>query len=315
MSKHQLRKDKTCQNCGQEVTLRFCPACGQENTETRQSFGYLVRHFIEDLLHYDGSFWETIKKLLFKPGLLTQAYLQGKRQQYVPPVKLYIFISFAAFFLMHICPDFNTYDPENPDKVLTGSISEADYQARMDAYNTAIMQYDSIQNALPESQRDAPFIQRIQKNLIKSEVLDDNQINDQIGEQFEKITPKALLFLMPLFAFILWLCYPKNKFMYFDHGIFILHFLSATLIIITLNYIIDSLFPSNYIFKSELVSDMINVATLGWTGIYFIRAIQRVYKPVKIWGKWFKPLLLYSVQLILFLLFVGILFFYSLANV
>src|SRR5690606_28206355 len=75
--------------------------------ETRQSFGHLVAHFAEDFTHYDSGFWKTIKHLLFRPARLTKEYLMGKRQEYVPPVKLYIFISFITFLLPALLPDFN----------------------------------------------------------------------------------------------------------------------------------------------------------------------------------------------------------------
>ncbi len=100
MSSGKLRENKICLNCKHFVEKRFCPNCGQQNTETRHPFHYLFTHFIEDFTHYDGQFWKTIKYLLFRPGKLTKEYLAGKRQQYVQPVKLYIFISFITFLLI-----------------------------------------------------------------------------------------------------------------------------------------------------------------------------------------------------------------------
>ncbi|PQA92284.1 hypothetical protein B0A69_14635 [Chryseobacterium shigense] len=100
MSHGKTRDDKTCLNCGHQVEERFCPHCGQENIESRHPFYYLFTHFFEDFTHYDGQFWGTIKNLLFKPGKLTKIYLEGKRAQFVPPVKLYIFISFVTFLFI-----------------------------------------------------------------------------------------------------------------------------------------------------------------------------------------------------------------------
>lgn len=100
MSQGNLRTDKTCLNCGHTVEERYCPHCGQENREVKQPFHYLFTHFFEDFTHYDSQFWKTISNLLFSPGTLTKTYLEGKRQEYVPPVKLYIFISFVTFFLI-----------------------------------------------------------------------------------------------------------------------------------------------------------------------------------------------------------------------
>lgn len=105
MSKSVLRKDKTCLNCRHVVDLRYCPNCGQENTDSRKTFHHLFIHFFEDLTHYENAFWRTIKNLLFKPASLTKEYLSGKRLSYLAPVRLYIFISFLTFFLFASVPD------------------------------------------------------------------------------------------------------------------------------------------------------------------------------------------------------------------
>jgi hypothetical protein len=104
MSKRKLRLDKTCLNCNYVVEKKFCPNCGQENTETRKTFHHLFVHFFEDLTHYENSFWKTIKNLMFKPGALTKEYLSGKRLSYLAPIRLYIFVSFITFFLIAILP-------------------------------------------------------------------------------------------------------------------------------------------------------------------------------------------------------------------
>ena len=105
MSKKIYRKDKTCLNCRHVVENKFCPNCGQENTDTRKTFHHLFIHFFEDLTHYENAFWRTIKNLLFKPASLTKEYLSGKRLSYLAPVRLYIFISFVTFFVIALLPE------------------------------------------------------------------------------------------------------------------------------------------------------------------------------------------------------------------
>jgi Protein of unknown function (DUF3667) len=102
--KSPLREDKTCLNCNHVVAGRFCPNCGQENTDTRKTFHHLFIHFFEDLTHYENAFWKTIKNLLLRPAALTKEYLSGKRLSYLAPVRLYIFISFVTFFLISLLP-------------------------------------------------------------------------------------------------------------------------------------------------------------------------------------------------------------------
>ena len=105
MGKEPIRKDKTCLNCNAAVKERFCPNCGQENTESRKSFYHIFSHFFKDFTHYDNAFWRTIYNLLFKPAALSKAYMSGKRLYYLNPIRLYIFISFIAFFIISVFPN------------------------------------------------------------------------------------------------------------------------------------------------------------------------------------------------------------------
>ncbi|HEX3935777.1 MAG TPA: DUF3667 domain-containing protein [Puia sp.] len=98
MSRHHLRHDKTCLNCGTIVEERFCTHCGQENLEPKETVGHLIGHFFEDLTHFDGKFFVTVKDLIFRPGFLTREYVAGRRMTYLNPIRMYIFVS-ALFFL------------------------------------------------------------------------------------------------------------------------------------------------------------------------------------------------------------------------
>ncbi len=124
MSHSPIRNDKTCLNCRHVVQERYCPNCGQENTESRKTFHHLFIHFFEDLTHYENAFWRTIKNLLFKPAALTKEYLSGKRLSYLAPVRLYIFISFITFFLLTAVPntDYNLINlKKNTTSIKAGS--------------------------------------------------------------------------------------------------------------------------------------------------------------------------------------------------
>jgi hypothetical protein len=93
------RKEKDCLNCGTIVHGRYCQQCGQENILPHQNFWSLTKHFIYDILHFDGKFFETLKHLLFHPGYVAKQYVKGKRISYLDPVRMYLFTS-AIFFLI-----------------------------------------------------------------------------------------------------------------------------------------------------------------------------------------------------------------------
>lgn len=188
MSHHKLREEKNCLNCGETVEERFCPKCGQENTINRPSFHYLFSHFAEDLVHYDGAFWKTLKNLLFRPGKIIKEYLDGKRKTYVPPVKLYIFVSFIAFFIPFILPDFD----EDPKEVTTyekealagaqKQVGEAFKGIEVAGVSNirTVEQLDSIQNSLPAGQK----IPQDQYDIYKNSLgfINSNLLNPETGE-------------------------------------------------------------------------------------------------------------------------------------
>jgi len=154
MSHHQLREEKNCLNCGNTVEERFCPKCGQENSVNRPSFHYLFSHFAEDFVHYDSGFWKTLKTLLFKPGRIIRDYLDGKRKTYMPPVKLYIFVSFLAFFIPYLLPDFGGEKTEEAfQNVVTQPDDFKGIEVKNDVFAKTVIELDSIQNSLPENQK------------------------------------------------------------------------------------------------------------------------------------------------------------------
>jgi len=156
MSKHKIRENKTCLNCGAFVENRFCSKCGQENTESRKSFHHLFIHFVSDLVHYDGSLWKTVRYLLFSPAKLTREYMGGKRKSYVDPVKLYIFISFLAFFIPAIIPsnedEKKSLGQEIVDNLEISSKVRKELKENF-GENITLARFDSIHESLPEEKR------------------------------------------------------------------------------------------------------------------------------------------------------------------
>ncbi len=98
MSHNRERKEQNCLNCNTEVYGRFCHVCGQENIETKESFWSLTKHFVYDVLHFDGQFFYTLKYLFARPGFVARQYAEGKRVSYLHPIRMYLFTS-AVFFL------------------------------------------------------------------------------------------------------------------------------------------------------------------------------------------------------------------------
>ncbi len=93
------RKEKICLNCNANLYGRFCHVCGQENLEPKETVWHLVSHFFNDITHFDGKFFTTVKYLITRPGFLSTEYIIGRRASYLNPIRMYVFTS-AFFFLV-----------------------------------------------------------------------------------------------------------------------------------------------------------------------------------------------------------------------
>jgi hypothetical protein len=93
------RKEKNCLNCQTEVLGRYCHKCGQENLEPKETVWHLIQHFFNDITHFDGKFFDTVKYLIRRPGFLSLEYMRGRRMSYLNPIRMYVFTS-AIFFII-----------------------------------------------------------------------------------------------------------------------------------------------------------------------------------------------------------------------
>jgi len=136
-----LRKEANCLNCNATVLGRYCQACGQENTEPKETFWHMFTHFFYDITHFDGSFFVTLKDLLFKPGFLSREYMLGRRKKYLHPVRMYVFTS-AVFFLVF----FSLFHVSENEVALTGQsakVEEGFSTIKEEAFKNAKTKEDS----------------------------------------------------------------------------------------------------------------------------------------------------------------------------
>jgi len=259
MSHLKERKEKNCLNCGETIMGKFCHHCGQENVEVKESFGHLIMHFFQDLTHFDGKLWKTLKLLLFKPAKLTQLYMDGQRANYIHPIRMYLFISTVFFLFIFSGEQVNKPErvkplpvialPKNvlPNPVLPNSVVAKKIDPKKEnslhlqigddtiAYKTTSA-YDSAQSKLPKSKKD----NWIESSLVKKSIeLNDKFKNDKfkfgtaLVEQFEHYFSRMLYISLPMFALFLWILYRRNKNHYFvDHLIFSIHIYCAFFIIL-----------------------------------------------------------------------------------
>jgi hypothetical protein len=286
MSHSPIRKDKTCLNCRHVVEQKFCPNCGQENTDSRKTFHHLFVHFFEDLTHYENVFWKTIKNLLFKPATLTKEYLSGKRLSYLAPVRLYIFISFITFLLIAMFPNKVSENLNKSEKDITSNLIKQETKGKIKTFNDEkffelrpMKTIDSIQKYGKEDEKLSDFeYWAYEKVVTVTEHNTKREIIEKFIESFLHNIPKILFIIMPFFAFFLWIFHGKKKWYYFDHGIFTLHYFSFLLLIFLILFIIQKLFGllgENS--PVAFIADIINFVGIIWMCYYFYPAHHRFY--------------------------------------
>jgi hypothetical protein len=305
MSHGKLREDTACQNCGDEVKLRFCPTCGQENTETKKSFHYLFTHFLEDLVHYESSFWKALKYLLYAPEKLSLTYLSGKRKAFMAPVRLFIFINIFSFII------FSSFTFKEIENEINSEIANDNFEDES---------HSKSDNKLTQNEKvkDNKTIKINLKNnnffKIKFEKTREKYTEDQILQKvthkFFQNSPKFLFLVMPFFALTLWLTHNKKKWWYFDHGIFTFHYFSSFLLILSIATLINQVLG---IFNYE-TNDIFTYTIFLYLNVLFIKAFVFFYKE-PVFKNILKLLVIYFLNLLILFITFGLFYLYILLTI
>jgi len=107
-SKKRNLKGIECLNCGAPLhgNENFCPECGQKNDIRKPNFSIYFSNFFDNFFSFDSKIFNTLKILIFKPGILTKEYVAGKRVRYVNPFKLLLNLSIVYFVLQNLLNPF-----------------------------------------------------------------------------------------------------------------------------------------------------------------------------------------------------------------
>src|SRR5204862_1182271 len=68
-----------CENCGTQLTGRWCAQCGQPAIDYRRSFRHVIVDVLDSFLNWASKFFATIGWLLVRRWRLTSHFLAGHR--------------------------------------------------------------------------------------------------------------------------------------------------------------------------------------------------------------------------------------------
>lgn len=94
--------ESNCKNCDANLLedYKFCPKCGQEHKDKVVTFKQFLLDFLGDYFTFDSLIIRSVRPLIFQPGFLTNEFLSGRRVRYIPPLRMFIFISIVFFLFL-----------------------------------------------------------------------------------------------------------------------------------------------------------------------------------------------------------------------
>jgi len=194
---HPLPALEPCLDCGTPLHGPFCSRCGQRRPDGDLRLGHMAREMVTEFFCVDNRILASLWLLFRRPGQLTLEHFAGRRVRFLPPFRLYIFVSFLLFLLMG----------SGPSAVNAKGKTEA---------NIVINLGDEGGKQTPAMQETAGRLKRgIEKAM-------------QDPQAFKSATlvwlSRVMFLLLPAFAGLLFLFHPRSGTYYVEHVIFSLHF-------------------------------------------------------------------------------------------
>lgn len=232
-------QERSCRNCGHPIELSFCPECGQRDLDFKRDWKGLLGEYTSSFLNLDGKILRGVVDLLFRPGLMTKKYLDGKRASQIPPLRFYLLASLFFFLGVTLSQRANFGEPTTGDPAA-----------------------ESVAVSVPS---DAPTWTL---NLSKL------QNSESLRATFFTWMPRVFLLGVPLLALATRLLFLKRSFVYLEHIVISMHFQTFTLLWILLIGMLSGLVGKLHSGTGELVWTV----SIWWIQIYVVIALRRVFE-------------------------------------
>jgi hypothetical protein len=286
-----------CANCGTPVAGNFCSNCGQRVHHVAHSLWHFASEVIEDLTHADSRLWLTVWALLFKPGLLTREFLDGRRVRYLPPLRLYLVLSLLFFLVAALSPSSDVKFVTLPK----GDISSISEQA-VAAPRTPESRQNSDKDC-DELETHGAWGRLLGKGCHQA-VADDGR---KLSEGLKHNLPRVIFLGLPILALAMKPLFRRQRRYYVEHVLFLLHNHSFIFLWFAIYNALCLLIPA------EAVRDGLFYVFLLYVPYYYFRSMRRVYAdgPWLTFGKFSVLAIAYFIVAVALLIAVSL---YSLAT-
>ena len=175
-----------CSNCQAIIAGPYCGQCGQDSESSIKYFWSVILHLLDDVFSFDSRASRTIWPLLTRPGFLTNEYILGRRVHYVPPLRLYLFISIVFFITLKFfaASENNNISINNSEEVLT---QVTKHISELERHHEVVINQQTTENQ--EDQLQA--IQLAKQNIAKFKIY-QKDLSDPKNKLLKAITSELV---------------------------------------------------------------------------------------------------------------------------
>jgi len=96
-----MTNNKTCVTCDAALHGLYCHECGERVVEAKDfSLRKILGDGLDAFTNLDSKVFKSFKRLIFKPGTLTEAYYIGQRKDYLKPFQIFILTNIFFFIFL-----------------------------------------------------------------------------------------------------------------------------------------------------------------------------------------------------------------------
>ena len=240
-----------CLNCGRPLTGPYCAGCGQKRCDTDPTLREVLHQTTSELTNWDGKIPSTLKTLFFKPGVLTEDFLAGRRARWLLPLRLYLICSLAYF--------------------VSGPLAEAiSHRSAREMARITITNPDGSTTLTPEG------LKELEEGLPARVFGRDRLVRAagniaQLNREIDAVRPKAMFALLPMFALLTMLAWRRRLPRYPAHLYLALHLHSAWFAALAVLTIAVAFITST------VAASIMGLAVLVYVVWYGLIAVRRIF--------------------------------------
>lgn len=224
--------------------------CGQDG-HAKLTLRQFSEEVVEGLLDFDSTFWRTFKLLLFRPGLMTERYLAGRRKHYTPPFRTYLVISVIYFLLSSVFAS---------DLVIK-SLNGTDFNPQTCGLLGQQLQW--LSGMFPDIEGSCTRAQSDGGRILEQAIMG--------------LFPRVMFVVLPLVALVQYWIQRRRRPLYVENLVFVLHFQSFYYLAGALFFLLAGGVTAVFGPNAFNISSWLSMSLLVWSAFYLYLAIRRVY--------------------------------------